>query len=168
MIGPITFRAHVVYTSAEHPFYKKVSLTGDFAIKDGSFNSQNTQNSIDSLSARSRGFKENTTPQKVQTNLSSHVLLSAGVAKFSNLSMDVPGAVAQMNGTFNIVTEKVNFHGTLKTDVELSKTTHGIKSALLKPLDPLFKRKRGGASIPIEMTGNYSQPHFGMEVIPKR
>src|SRR6185437_11031090 len=130
MIGPITFHAHVIYPSAEHPFFKKITLTGDFKIKDGSFTSQDTQNSVDSLSANSRGLKENSSPEKVSTNLSSHVVLSGGVAKFSNMAMDVPGATAQMNGTFNIVNEKVDFHGTLKTDVELSKTTHGIKSAL--------------------------------------
>jgi len=67
-----------------------------------------------------------------------------------------------------VINEKIDFHGALKTDVKLSDTTKGIKSVLLKPFDPIFKRKRHeGASIPVEMTGTYSQPHFGMEVIPK-
>ena len=106
-------------------------------------------------------------PPMVEADLASHVNLSNGVAQFSNLSFHVPGAVAQMKGAFNVLNEKVDFYGALKTDAELSNTTHGIKAALLKPLDPLFKRKHHEAVIPVEMTGTYPHPHFGMEAIPK-
>ena len=169
MVGPILFRAHVVFSSADHPFFKKVNLTGDFTVDHGRFSSAETQSSVNGLSERSRGIKQSGgNSEAVETNLSSQVVLSGGVAKFSNLAMTVPGATAKMNGTFNVINEKVDFHGALKTDVKLSDTTKGIKSVLLKPLDPLFKRKRHeGASIPVEMTGTYSQPHFGVEVVPK-
>lgn len=169
MSGPMRFRAHVVFASVDHPFYKKVKLTGDFAVNHGRFSSPQTQSSVDNLSEHSRGIKQAGDSEKIETELTSQVVLSDGVAKFSNLAMSVPGATAKMNGAFNIINEKVDFHGTLKTDVKLSDTTKGIKSLLLKPLDPLFKRKRHeGASIPVEMTGTYSHPHFGMEVVPKR
>jgi len=169
MSGPMIFHARVIFPSTEHPFFRKVNLTGDFSIARGKFSSADTQSSVDSLSERSRGIKNgegNSDP--VETGLSSHVTLANGVAKFSNLAMTVPGATARMSGTFNVINGKIDFHGALKTDVKLSDTTKGIKSVLLKPLDPIFKRKRHeGASIPVEMTGTYSQPHFGMEVIPK-
>jgi hypothetical protein len=169
MLGPMNFRAHVVFPSGKTPFFKRVSLVADFNIAHGKFSSADTQSSVDSLSERSRGIKhDDSTSDPVESGLSSHVTLTNGVAKFSNLAMTVPGATARMNGTFNVINEKIDFHGVLKTDVKLSDTTKGIKSVLLKPFDPIFKRKRHqGASIPVEMTGTYSQPHFGMEVIPK-
>jgi hypothetical protein len=168
MSGPITFRAHVTFPSEPHPFVKTVRLVGDFAITGGRFNSTDTQEGIDSLSERSRGITNTTGRlETVDPTLTGRVALSGGVAKFSDLLLEIPGAHARMEGNFNIVNEKVDFHGTLKTEAELSQTTKGIKSILLKPLNPLFKRKHGGASIPVEMTGTYSQPHFGVEVVPK-
>jgi hypothetical protein len=169
MSGPINFRAQVTFHSDQHPFLKAVNLRGNFSITEGRFTAPDTQQSVESLSARARGIK-NTSDKPAETvdpALTASVSLSGGVAKFSEVSLEIPGARALMNGTFNVLNEKVDFHGTLKTAVELSDTTHGIKSILLKPLDPLFKRKHAGAAIPVEMTGTYSQPHFGMEIIPK-
>lgn len=167
MSGPISFRAHVMFPSGASPFLKRVRLAGDFTIHHGRFSEKDTQKSVDDLSQRARGVKaKDTGPESVESDLSGHVALSNAVSKFSTVVMSVPGAKAEMTGTFNVRNEKLDFHGTLKTDVKLSDTTHGIKAVLLKPLDPLFKRKSGGASIPVEMTGTYSQPHFGIEVGP--
>jgi len=44
------------------------------------------------------------------------------------------GAVAQMEGTYNLIPEKIDLHGTLRTEAAPSNTTHGIKSAMLKVL----------------------------------
>lgn len=167
MSGPISFRAHVTFPSGDSPFLKRVKLAGDFTIHHGRFSEKDTQNSVDDLSQRARGMKgKEGGPEFVESDLSGRVALSNAVAKFSTVVMSVPGAKAEMTGTFNVQNEKLDFHGTLKTDAKLSDTTRGIKAALLKPLDPLFKRKSAGASIPVEMTGTYSQPHFGIEVVP--
>jgi hypothetical protein len=168
MAGPMNFRAHVLLVPGDRPFLKRVSLWGDFSIARGRFTKAETQQNVNQLSENSRGMKNNNgNPPMVESNLKGHVNLSEGVAKFSSLFFDIPGASAQMKGTFDVSSKKVDFHGTLKTDAELSKETHGIKAVLLKPLDPLFKRKHHGAVVPVEMTGTYSKPHFGIEVLPK-
>jgi hypothetical protein len=168
MAGPMNFRAHVILFQGDRPFLKRVSLVGDFSIARGRFTKAETQQNVNQLSENSRGMKNNNgDPPMVESNLKGHVNLSEGVAKFSSLFFDIPGASAQMKGTFDVSSKKVDFHGTLKTDAELSKETHGIKAVLLKPLDPLFKRKHHGAVVPVEMTGTYSKPHFGIEVLPK-
>jgi hypothetical protein len=164
----MNFRAHVLLVPGDRPFLKRVSLWGDFSIARGRFTKAETQQNVNQLSENSRGMKNNNgNPPMVESNLKGHVNLSEGVAKFSSLFFDIPGASAQMKGTFDVSSKKVDFHGTLKTDAELSKETHGIKAVLLKPLDPLFKRKHHGAVVPVEMTGTYSKPHFGIEVLPK-
>jgi len=168
MAGPMNFRAHVILVQGDRPFLKRVSLWGDFSIDHGRFTKAETQQNVNQLSENSRGIKNNNGDSPmVESNLKGHVNLSEGVAKFSGLVFDIPGASAQMKGTFDVTSAKVDFHGTLKTDAELSKETHGIKSVLLKPLDPIFKRKHHGAVVPVEMTGTYSNPHFGIEVLPK-
>jgi len=88
-----------------------------------------------------------------------------GVAKFTTLSFNVPGASAHMDGSYDLLNQQIDFHGMLKTDAQLSQETTGIKSALLKPLDPLFKRKKAGAAVPVEMTGTYQDPHFGFDAV---
>ena len=96
--------------------------------------------------------------------LEGHVLLRNGVATFSSLSFGVPGAAAEMHGTYNLISEKVDLHGTLKTQAEISKTTHGIKSLMLKVLDPLFKNKPDGYLAPVKITGTYDHPVFGLDL----
>jgi hypothetical protein len=38
----------------------------------------------------------------------------------------------------------------------------GIKSILLKPIDPLFRRKGKGALLPITISGSRQQPKFAL------
>ena len=72
---------------------------------------------------------DDTNPQNVLSDLKGHVLLSNGIATFSNLSFGVPGALAQMRGTYNLISEKIDLHGTLKTEAEIS--THNPRYQIL-------------------------------------
>ena len=108
--------------------------------------------------------RNKTIPETVLSDLAGHVLLRGGVAQFSNLSFNVPGALAQMHGTYNLITEKIDLRGTLKTDSAPSNTTQGIKSLLMKALDPFFRKKRVGYQMPIKITGTYEHPSFGLDL----
>lgn len=65
--------------------------------------------------------------EAVVSDLKGHVVLDDG-AKFSKLLFSVPGALAQVEGTYSLLTERIDFRGTLKTLSQPSKSTHGIKS----------------------------------------
>ena len=70
-----------------------------------------------------------------------------------------------MRGTFDLLNERIDFHGVLKTDAEFSKMGGGgIKSVFLKPFDAIFKKKPQGAEIPVKLTGTYSHPEPGLEI----
>jgi hypothetical protein len=69
-----------------------------------------------------------------------------------------------MQGTYNLLTEKSDLHGTLKTDSEPSKTTQGMKALILKVLDPFFKKKHVGYVMPVKITGTYEHPSFGVDL----
>jgi hypothetical protein len=170
MSGSVNFNARVSVPPGENSFLKKVELQGDFGIDAGNFTKTDTQQGLNSLSLGARGEKnpkpekDDSNPQNVLSNLKGHVLLNDGVATFSNLSFGVPGALAQMRGTYNLISEKIDLHGTLKTEAEISKTTHGIKSLMLKVLDPLFKNKPSGYLAPIKISGTYDHPQFGLDL----
>lgn len=164
--GVATLRAHAILEAFGGSFLEKTLLDGTFEINDARFSRQHTQLSVDSLSARSLGKKQSDPSQSgdVRCDFQGRLELENGKAQFTGLSMSMPGASAKMNGVYNLLNDHIDFHGTLKTDAEISKTTHGIKSILLKPLDPIFKRKNAGAVIPVEMVGTYEQPHFGIDL----
>ena len=171
MSGTVSFHANVSIPPGNRPFLEKVELQGDFGIGAGSFTKSGTQEGINHLSEGARGEdehqkteKDKDDPATVLSDLKGHVLLKDGKARFSNLSFSVPGAVAQMQGTYNLITEKIDLHGTLRTDSEPSNTTHGIKAMMLKVLDPFFKKKRAGYVMPVKITGTYDHPLFGLDL----
>jgi len=172
--GETTFRAKVLITPQWRPFLKEVDLQGDFGIEGGRLTKPQSQAGVDDLSNRARGDgqgKKSADPdpgenENVISNLGGHVRLRGGVARFSNVSFEIPGASAHMMGEYNLLNQKIDFHGTLKTQAKLSQTTSGLKSALLKPFNGLFKKKDAGAEVPVEMTGTYKHPHFGIDLNP--
>jgi hypothetical protein len=172
MSGTVSFQAKVSIPPGKRPFLEKVRLQGDFGIAAGSFTKFDTQQGVNNLSEGASGEadrrkSENSDEAEAETvlsNLKGHVLLKDGMARFSNLSFGVPGAVAQLHGTYNLISEKIDLHGTLKTDAEPSEATHGMKALMLKILDPFFKKKHGGYAMPVKITGTYGHPTFGLDL----
>jgi AsmA-like protein len=166
--GITSFRAHVTVPPEGKPFEQEVMLTGDFGIEEQRFTKPNTRKEVENLSERARGQKPNEDddddPAGVVTNLKGHVELRNGVATLSNIAFTFPGGTAQGHGTFNLRSQKIDFHGTLKTDAELSKMNSGIKSVFLKPFDAIFKKKPKGSEIPVKLTGTYEHPEPGLEI----
>jgi AsmA-like C-terminal region len=175
MNGVTSLKAHLEIPPQKRAFLQELILRGDFGIGEGAFTKPSMQTRVDEMSERARGEKQDKdkakakpepdadTPENVVLNLKGHVELREGVAKFSQLSFSVPGASARMDGTYNLLNEQIDFHGMLKTEAELSQETTGMKSTLLKPFDPLFKRKKAGAAVAVKMTGTYKNPQFGFD-----
>jgi hypothetical protein len=193
MNGQTHLKAHIVMPPEGRPFLKELILQGDFEIDEAAFAKRTMQLQVDELSDKARGEKKDKDkdksknkdeykndgenkkasesdaddPQDVVLNLRGHVEVRDGVARFSDLSFDAPGASARMSGTYNLLNEQIDLHGTLKTEARLSQDTSGIKSVLLKPFDPVFKGKKAGAEVPVKITGMYQNPQFGFDVINK-
>ncbi len=178
MLGPITFRAKAQIPPGNEPFTRKVKLEGDFGISDAQYPNPKTQKDIDVLSARARGQadrieditekpgNEDYDPGKVLTGVKGHVVLSDGVAHLSNISFSVPGAEAFVSGTYSLLTEKVDLSGHMRMEAELSKTTTGVKSALLKLMQPfLHKSKHQVSVVAIRIGGTYGHPTY--TAVPK-
>jgi hypothetical protein len=168
MEGATNFRAHVVWPSGHQPFLKRVVLQGDFEIEHAQWTKPERQMSVNRLSKKASGKKKDPETPNVTADLKGKVLLSNEIAKFQDTSFKVPGADAILHGTYNLEDTKIDFHGDLKTEASLSDDSSGVKAVLLKPLDPLFKKKSAGAVVPIEMTGTYHDPHFGVSLQPKK
>ena len=185
MAGEVSFKGIAILPPGEIRFLKKIELEGDFGISDSNFTHPSTQEKVNQLSqnaqteTREKMAKEDKARGKDQeakedvadrsappvvSDLRGHVVLKNGTATFSNLSFYIPGAHAQMHGTYDLISEKIDLHGALKMDSDLSDTAHGAKAVVLKILDPFFKKRRGdGSDIPVKIGGYYHNPTFGMD-----
>ncbi len=176
--GISSFRAHATIPPGSDPFLKKIKLDGEFGVSEAEFPKRKTAQRIAELSDRSRGEKEkdiekkqnnDEDPERVISNLTGKVDLSRATASFSSLSFSVPGALAQMHGTYNLINQKIDLHGTLKTDAKFTQVAGGgLASVFGKPLDLIFQRKKHGAVIPVHLLGTYSDPQVGLDLIPSK
>jgi len=178
MSGITSFHAKVSIPPGSRPFLQKVELQGDFGIDAGTFSNSNTQEGVNHMSEgalfgaedRSKAEKKEKEEESetALSDLKGRVLLKDGTARFTDLSFSVPGASARMQGTYNLINEKIDLRGTLKTESEPSNTTTGVKSLMLKVLNPFFKKKRAGYVMPVKITGTYKHPLFGLDLVDSR
>jgi hypothetical protein len=171
MAGITNFSAHVTVPPEGKPFLQEVTLQGEFDIADGHFENPARQESVNELSQTARGekkAKENgreVSPETVAAHVHGYSSVRDGTATFSDLEFVIPGADANMHGTFSLLNEKIDMHGTLKMDAKFSQSTSGIKSLLAKVLDPFLNKKQGSV-VPVLVDGTYSNPHFGLDLNP--
>ena len=164
MIGPASGSAHVRIPKFGAGFLKGLELNGKFEIADGGFQ-KDTQAKMNHLSARAQGIKidAGNEPAEVTTEaLDSDVMIRKGSAYFPELFFMIPGAHARLQGTYDLDSHEVKMQGNLWTLATISQDSDGIKSILLKPIDPLFKRKHSGARVGITLSGDVDNPKIGV------
>ena len=162
----MNFRTQVLVPPGKRNFIERVNLQGDFGIDAASLTRSTTQEKVENLSQVARGEKENDDPASVVENLKGHVVLKDAIATFSDLSFSVPGALAHVHGTYGLLTQEVNLHGTLQVDNKLSKGSKGMKSFLLKFVEPFLKKKNAGEIVPIKIGGTFRHPSYGLDLGP--
>ncbi len=170
--GAIELRAHATLPPGHEEFLRRIRLNGTFDITQAHFARPTTQLKVDQLSARAHSKKEKDTdasdPERVVSDFKADARVRNGTAYLSNALFRVPAAVARGDGTYNLITEAIDLHGTLAMQASLSKAAGGVKSIFLIPLDPFFKKKGAGAVLPVRITGTYAHPVFGLSLTGKR
>jgi hypothetical protein len=164
MSGEVTLRAKVKLPPGDDPFLERVVLEGRFGIDNGEFSQPATQEGVNKLSAGARGEKESSDPETALNDLTGQVTLHGGTAKFGDLSFGVPGASARLNGTYNVISHKIDLRGQMQVETKISNTTSGAKAFLLKMMDPFFKKRKRGEILPVRISGSYESPSFGLDI----
>ena len=163
MAGPISLNAHAELESGDDPFLDRLHIGGEFLISKGTFTHPDTQMNVDKLSAGAQG-KNKDVAEDVVTNLMGKTDMAHAVANFSDLDFRIPGAHAKLHGTYNVENYRVNFHGKMHVETQISKTSTGVKAFFLKMMDPLFKKKKKGEVVPVHILGTYDKPDFGLDL----
>jgi hypothetical protein len=89
------------------------------------------------------------------------------VIDLQNLVFSIEGATLMLDGTYSIRPQTLDFSGQLRLHAKLSQLTTGVKSLLLKPVDPFYEKKGAGAVIPVTITGTRDEPTIGVTVFHK-
>ena len=168
MTGIIGFKTKMIIPPGDKDIADKLKLDGQFGIDTAKFTSLDVQNKVDKLSGRARGDTDDTDAESVVSNLQGRFVLDNGKVTFTKLSFSVPGAQIQLAGSYALRSGEMDFHGTATMDAKVSQMTTGIKSFLLKAVDPFFKDKRAGAVVPIKITGTRDNPSFGLDLRRKK
>jgi hypothetical protein len=163
MIGTVRLSAALLLPPGKAAVADRLSLDGRFALRHARFTNDEVQQQLANLSRRAQGKQKDEPISPIVSDMSGRFVLRDGTVRFQNLQFDVPGATVDLAGHYGLRNEQVDFAGTLGMDASISKAAGGgIKSALLKPIDPLFRKQGKGALLPITIKGPRKQPKFGM------
>ncbi len=165
--GAIAFQAQLLLPPGDRDVIDKLHLEGQFKTVGAAFTKPDIQRKLNELSNRSRGEPEDTDQGRASSNFRGTFKLQDSVMTFNKLAFAVPGAELSLSGKYNLRQESMEFHGTARLQAELSKTTTGIKSFLLKAINPFFKGRRSGAVIPIKISGTKDSPKFELDLLHK-
>lgn len=165
--GVVSFGAKTKIPPKEGPFLKKIELEGDFGIDAARFTNPEKQQQATELSEKARGKADQLEdgelpPERILSDLKGHVALKNGMATFSKLTFTVPGATAEMQGTYDLISERINLRGTLQMAAKLSQATTGVKSFLLKIINPFIKKDKPNQPISFRITGTYDKPEYSV------
>jgi hypothetical protein len=145
----------------------RLLLDGQFGIGGAQFANAEVREKIEGLSRRGQGKPEDEVAGSAVSELKGSFFLKDARINFRNLTFGVTGAKVKLAGVYGLRDESLDFHGTLQLAAKLSQTMTGVKSFLLKPFDPFF-RKNGVTILPIKVTGTRDQPSFGLEFHRKK
>jgi len=158
--GSVWLRGHALI-DPDHPgvgFLHRLHVNGAFNVPEERVTDQKTEKSLTDFSHRAEAKKDSDNSDQspnadVLSSLTGPPQIQDGIAISRHVKFRIPGAQADVGGTFNFHNKVVHMVGNLRMDTDISHTTTGFKSFLLKPLAPFFKKKNAGALVPIAVTG---------------
>jgi hypothetical protein len=121
------------------------------------------QDQIDSLSRKGQGKPQNKEIDEVVSRMSGDFKLDDQVITFKTLAFAVVGAAINLNGSYNLGSDNLDFHGALSLDAKVSQTQSGWKHWVLKPVDPFFSKNGAGTYLKIRVQGSSKEPKFGLD-----
>lgn len=161
--GPVTLHSHAYVgpPGKNIPFLRRLRVNGAFDAPSGRLSDAKTEQTLTAFSQRAQSKKTQTTHQESQQQDSGVALSSLrgpatirdGTISTSGLLFEIPGAQANLTGTFSLHDESVHLTGNLEMQTDVSHTATGLKAFLLKPLAPFFKKQGKDSVIPIAVLG---------------
>ncbi len=185
-VASLKAHAHVAADEGNVTFFQRLTVEGGFDVPDERLTSRSTERSLSAFSQRAQtgkpdkaldakagkasgksgGDDAGSGSSDVLSSLQGQVAIRDGVVSTKRITFEVPGAKANLHGTYSLIDSKVHLAGDLKMQADISHTATGFKSVLLKPLAPFFKKKKAGAVVPIAVTGGPGHYSVSQNILP--
>jgi len=164
MTGALQLKTKFLLPPGDRDVSERLRLDGDFALAQAQFTSYDVQGKIEELSKRASAKTAEARKDHVTSNFLGKFKLADGRLELPQLTFEVPGAKVELAGAYGLKDETIDFKGRLLLEAKVSQTVTGVKSVLLKVVDPLFKQEDGtGSEIPIKISGSRNAPQFGLD-----
>ena len=144
--------AHLAPAPPGTAFLKRLTMEGRFDVPKERVTIRSTEKALSQFSERALGEKQDDDADVVSA-VEGPATIRNGVVSTRRLTLEIPGAKANLRGWYNLSSGAVHLDGTLKMKSDISHAKTGFKALLLKPLAPFFKKKKAGAVVPIAITG---------------
>jgi hypothetical protein len=163
MEGNLNLKTKIEVPNLDGRVKDKLRLDGRFDITEAHFLKSTIQGQIDRLSRRGQGQPQNHEIDQVVSRMMGRFQLDNSVIAFRELTFGVPGADVQLDGTYDLNADVLDFHGALKLDAKVSQTVSGWKHWVLKPVDHFLSKNGAGTYLKIQVVGNSKAPQFGRD-----
>jgi hypothetical protein len=169
MTGALQLNGHLDVPPGDASFLKRMRMTGDFGVDNGRFTDKETQADLNRLSQSAEKKKDLSPKAEIAlSDLKGHGEIKNGVATLTRVTFGVPGATAQMSGSYSLINYDVDLHGKLLTDGKPWTASTGFKSWVLRAVTPFLKKKQEMRVVPFRITGNYSKTNVGLDLWSKK
>lgn len=169
LTGALRFDTAFLLPPGDSDVVDRLHLNGHFALRSGQFTRPAVREKLADLSWKARGRpKGEEGKDSVASNMTGRFVLRNGTMSFSTLSFSIPGASVHLDGSYGLRGQQLDFHGKLRMQARISQTQTGVKSFLLKVVDPFFAKEGAGTVLPIKVTGTQEHPTFGAEFRRKK
>jgi hypothetical protein len=164
LVGDVSLHTKFVLPPGQQHIHEKLRLDGEFQVEQARFTTPEVEQKVEALSRRGRGVKNAPEDGNLASNFKGQFRLNNAVMTFTKLSFSVPGALVSLEGRYGLTSEELDFHGSMRLQAKVSQTTMGIKSFLLKAVDPLFEKNGAGTVLPLDVTGTRDHPSFKVDI----
>lgn len=164
MSGLVNLKTRMILPPGKVKVLDKIILDGVFEVSDAKFASSDVRDKLASFSRRAQGQPDNPDAGSAISDLKGKFKLKDAIITFDDLTFAIPGANIQLDGTYALRGEKLDFKGLLRMDAKLSQLVTGKKAFLLKAVDPFFSKHGAGTEIPIGISGTRDNPTLEFSV----
>lgn len=161
--GLLVIDAAMDLPQGKQPILERIALEGSVRAERVRFTNDLVQDKIDELSRRGQGRPKDESIDEVASKMSTKFVLNRGVFTYKGLSFNVQGAGVRLDGTHSLRSKVVDLNGVVLLNATVSRTQTGFKSWLLKPFDPLFRKRGAGTRLVITVAGTQDQPKVGLD-----
>ncbi|HEY2456395.1 MAG TPA: hypothetical protein VGI13_03765 [Candidatus Acidoferrum sp.] len=167
MTGTTNIKTKLMIPPGKHKMLDRIQLDGNFSVSQGNFSDPDVREKLQALSRRALGEVKDENAGSALSNMSGQFRVDKAIAMFHQLMFSVQGAKILLDGNYSIRGEALDFNGQLMLHAKLSQLTTGVKSLLLKPVDPFYAKNGVGSVIPISITGTRDAPMIEVRVLHK-